>query len=279
MKIAFYPITCARNGIPIMKAFSDYLGNDAIIIDNGIPIKSDVAVIWSVLWTNHHRKNIWDYCQSNNIPVIVMEVGGLLRNKSWKIGINGINASANFNHKNSPPGRFEKFGLSVNPWVRNENGSIIICGQNQLSGAWNEGSMSAWVLKTISMLRGFTERHIYIRSHPRAPITIPTLKNVSMMKPQFIGNYDVFDFNNALEKSWAVISYNSNPAIEAVLSGIPVFTDKSSLCWEIGNPDYTTIENPLTPNRDQWINDIAYTEWFEDEIKNGLPWEHLKSCF
>lgn len=275
MKIALYKKTCANNGHPIMDALAQYLKNEAIIIKDNTIIKSDVAVIWSVLWTNNFRKQIWDYCHQNNIPVLVLEVGGLIRNKTWKFGINGINAEANFAHKNSPPGRFEKFGLTLEPWKRNENGSIIICGQNDKSGAWYEGNMSAWILKTISQIRKYTDRHIIIRPHPRASVSLPDIKNVSIIPPIFSGGYDNFNFSEALKEAWAVVSYNSNPAIESALNGIPIFTHKSSLCWEISNPDFSTIENPLYPDRSQWINDISFTEWFEDEIKDGIPWKRL----
>jgi hypothetical protein len=58
---------------------------------------ADVAVIWSVLWRGRMEqyKKIWDRYRSQGKPVVV-EVGGLRRNKSFKIGINGINRDADF---------------------------------------------------------------------------------------------------------------------------------------------------------------------------------------
>jgi hypothetical protein len=31
------------------------------------------------------------------------------------------------------------------------------------------------------------------------------------------------------------------------------------------------------PNRHTWAHKLAYTEWFEDEIENGLPWTRIKN--
>ena len=292
MKVALYKTTCARNGIPIMDSLAKYLKSDAIIVEDNNIVNSDVAVIWSILWSNkksteklsingqniipspsEFRKQVWDHCRVNNIPVLVLEVGGLIRNKTWKFGINGINASGIFNHKNSPPGRFEKFRLEVKPWIKND-GYIVICAQNENSGAWTEGSMTSWVLKTISQIRKYTDRNIIIRPHPRAALSLPPIENVLYIPPKFIG-HDTCDFNNALKHACAIISYNSNPAIEAVLNGIPVFTHSSSLCWEVSNPDFSTIEDPILPDRTQWLNDIAYTEWFQNEIEDGIPWKRL----
>jgi hypothetical protein len=30
------------------------------------------------------------------------------------------------------------------------------------------------------------------------------------------------------------------------------------------------------PNRSIWANKLSYTEWFEDEIEQGLPWARIK---
>jgi hypothetical protein len=42
----------------------------------------DVAVIWSVLWQGRMagNKKVWDDFRSQGKPVVVLEVGGLLRN-------------------------------------------------------------------------------------------------------------------------------------------------------------------------------------------------------
>jgi hypothetical protein len=31
------------------------------------------------------------------------------------------------------------------------------------------------------------------------------------------------------------------------------------------------------PDRQKWANKLAYTEWFEDEIGQGLPWKRIKA--
>ena len=35
---------------------------------------------------------------------------------------------------------------------------------------------------------------------------------------------------------------------------------------------------PLRPDRTQWLNDIAHTEWTLEEIAGGEPSKHLTSC-
>jgi hypothetical protein len=31
------------------------------------------------------------------------------------------------------------------------------------------------------------------------------------------------------------------------------------------------------PNRLTWANKLAYTEWFEDEIEQGVPWARIQA--
>jgi hypothetical protein len=37
------------------------------------------------------------------------------------------------------------------------------------------------------------------------------------------------------------------------------------------------IEHPLMSNRQQWLNDYAWTEYTVEEIANGLPLAQLES--
>ena len=79
-----------------------------------------------------------------------------------------------------------------------------------------------------------------------------------------------------MKHAYAVVNYNSNPAIESVLAGVPVFVGESSLCWSVGNEIGTNLNTPATPDRTEWLKQISYTEWFTKEIGNGIPWKRLK---
>jgi hypothetical protein len=64
--------------------------------------------------------------------------------------------------------------------------------------------------------------------------------------------------------------------MEAVIKGIPVFVSESSLCHDVGNVQLADINTPAMPNRHSWADQLAYTEWFEDEIEKGLPWHRIR---
>ena len=279
MKIAIFKKTCAQAGIPVMEAFIKSLSNeDYQLYENHERPDADVVVIWSVLLNLYNRKPIYDYYTQRGTKILVLEVGGIKRNESWRIGINGINRDAEYGNQNVDDKRLERLGLETKPWKQGED--IILCTQNEYSAAWPDIKMSDWVEKTVKWIRSTSKRRIWLRPHPRHRINFDKIlnsnHNVELCVPKNTGNKDEVDFEKYLSNAFAVVNYNSNPAIESVLAGVPVFVDKSSLCWSVGNPIGSDIEKPIMPNRTKWLQELSYCEWFVDEIEKGLPWARIK---
>ena len=62
----------------------------------------------------------------------------------------------------------------------------------------------------------------------------------------------------------------------AAMHGIPIYVSESSLSYDVGNDSYQNINNPNMPDRQKWANKLAYTEWWPDEIEQGVPWKRIK---
>ena len=279
MKFSLWTDNGALNSKPIFSAFADSLrlhGHTVVYNTLGC----DIDVIWSVLWYGRMagNKDIWDRAQRENRKVIVLEVGGIKRGHTWKVGINGINREACFGSQGNGPERAELLGLKCKTWKHNnDNGSIVIACQHAQSHQWrNQHTVPSWAFGCIEEIRQHTNREIIVRPHPRCPITGIEFEfpNVKVQEPVKVPNtYDDFDFD--LTDVYAVVNWSSNPATQAVLEGIPVFVGPDSLAWDVGNHQLTYIDNPRMPDRTQWVNDLAYTEWTIDEISQGLPIKHL----
>jgi hypothetical protein len=76
---------------------------------------------------------------------------------------------------------------------------------------------------------------------------------------------------------WATISYSSNPGIHSIINGVPAFVGTSSLAYPVANDiDFLhDIENPTMLDRQQWLNDYAWTEFTVEEISQGIPLKRL----
>lgn len=279
MKFSLWTSYGALNSKPVFQAFEQSLirAGHSVVHNN---FNADVAVMWSVLFNGRMagNKSVWDKFRSQDKPVIVLEVGGIQRGTTWKVGLNGINRDAYFGPLNNDETRASNLGLKLKPWQ--EKGEyILICGQHDKSLQWqNQPSMSTWFLKTYDEIRKYSNRPIIFRPHPRCrlPEIERGLTHVYRQEPrQLGGTYDDFDLN--FDNIWATVSWSSNPGIHSVIEGVPAFVSTHSLAYDAANDvDFLhDIETPLMPDRTQWLNDYAHTEWTIDEITKGLPLNQL----
>ena len=268
----------ALNSGPVFDAFrtgAHALGHTCV--DNA---NSGIDVIWSVLWNGRMAGNqaIWERNILQSKPTIVLEVGGITRGSTWKVGLNGINRDAFFGDAGNNSRRSDLLNLRLKPW-RTDGEYILICGQHDKSLQWQGmPRMSQWVMDTIDEVKKHTDRTIIFRPHPRCklPHIEHEYTNVRRQDPRFInGTYD--DFDMGFDNIWATISYSSNPGIHSILEGVPAFVSTHSLAYDAANDInfLHDIENPVRPDRTQWLNDYAWTEFTIDEIASGLPLKRL----
>ena len=279
----------ALNSKPVFEAFAKSLidAGHKVIYNESYKVMDhynnyDVAVIWSVLWNGRMSKNktVWEQNRMLNKPVIVLEVGGIKRGTTWKVGLNGINKDAYFGDVGMDSSRAISLGLKLKPW-RTQGKYILVCGQHDKSLQWqNMPRMSNWFLDTYDEIRKHSDRPIIFRPHPRCRLEHIErgLRHVTRQEPQHVnGTYDSFDmgFNDI----HCTISYSSNPGIHSIIEGVPAFVSTHSLAYDVANDiDFLhDIEQPVMPDRTQWLNDYAHTEYTVEEITSGMPLKCLTS--
>ena len=252
------------------------------IVENDMD--ADAALIWSVLWHGKMSANkcVWDHYRAHNKPVIVIEVGGLLRNTTWKLGINGINRDADFAvEPYMPNDRVKKFGIVLQPWKQHGE-YILICGQHGHSEQWrNMPDMDTYYRNTILDIRKFTDKPIVVRSHPRYRESLHwacdtqwyTDQSVTWNTPKHVQHtYDSFDLEHMLKHTQFTVSHSSNAGINSIIQGVPAVVSESSLAYDVG----TSMGGWLSkPDRHNWLNRMTYTEWFADEI--GVQWNRIRN--
>jgi hypothetical protein len=281
MKFKLWKEYGALNSKDVFSAFERSCITNGHNISNSDNINdADCHVIWSVLFHGRmaRNKDIWTRCRELRKPVIVLEVGGIKRGTTWKVGLNGINRDAYFGDSNNDDSRKRLLGLEVKPW-RTSSKYILLCGQHDKSLQWQDmPRMSNWFLNTYEEIRKHTDRPIIFRPHPRCRLEHIErgLTHVTRQEPRHVnGTYDSFDmgFNDI----HCTISYSSNPGIHSIIEGVPAFVSTHSLAYDVANDiDFLhDIEQPLMTDRTQWLNDYAHTEYTVDEISQGIPLKRL----
>ena len=271
MRFRLYREYGALNSRPVFDAFEQglkTLGHTVVAADE------DVSVIWSILWSGRMLPNrkIYHEAIKNNKPIIIIEVGNLLRNNTWRVGLNHINGLGIFgNDVNLDNSRPTKLGIQLQPERSTRRKEILIAAQHQQSLQWEDQKpMAEWVHLTVNQIKQYSDRPIVVRSHPRSRLIVP---GINVEVPQMIPNtYDSFDFDHSYH---CVINHNSGPTVQAAVQGIPVICDQSGLAYPVSST-FNQIESIALPNREEWFLKLCHTEWTVSEIAQGIPLKRLE---
>lgn len=235
----------------------------------------DVSVIWSVLWKGRMKSNraIYENAKKRGKQILIIEVGNLLRGNTWRVSLDNINRLGDFGlTKTIDLERPKKLNVSLKDFKKERRSEILICTQEHLSLQWtNMPPIQTWIEQQISQIRKYSDRKVIVRLHPRNLIQHKS-KNYQIEIPKkIIGSYDSYDIDYNYH---CVINFNSGPAVQAGIEGIPVICDQSSLAYPISN-NIENVENLKFIDRTSWFLDICHTEWTVDEIKSGIPFSRI----
>lgn len=113
-------------------------------------------------------------------------------------------------------------------------------------------ALDNWTEKTIAALKTFTDRKIITRDKE-----------------------DKRALQEDLKGAHALVAHGSIAAVESVICGCPVFVHPDSAAALVGQTDLSKIEEPVYPDRQPWLNSLAYSQWNEAELTDGTLWRML----
>ena len=282
MKISHFPNFLPSNQDMVYPQLIEAItSTDELVVGD---MEADVALIWSVLWFGKMsgNKRVWDHYRAQGKPVVVIEVGGLIRNETWKLGINGINRDADFAlDVGVNPDRVKQLGVETKPWVFKEKEYILVCGQHAHSLQW-EGmpDMNTYFKETVTEIRAHSDRPIVLRSHPRFRENLHfTVEDPQWFKDQGCEwniakkvqkTYDSFDLENQLNETFLTVSHSSNAGINSIIQGIPAIVSKHSLAHDMTS----SYSERIFTKRREWLIDMCNIEYRADEI--SVAWDRIR---
>lgn len=273
MKFKLYTEYGSLNSLPVFESLKQglqLLGHD--IVDKN----EDIAVIWSVLWNGRmmSNKQIYEQARKEKRPILIAEVGNLIRNHTWRLSLNHVNALGYFgNDDDLSLNRPLKLGLTLKPIKEKRKNHILIACQHQKSLQW-EGlpDTESWLIDIIDNLKKYTDRPIVVRPHPRSKINFTRLKNIKIENPIKLHNtYDDFDINYDCH---VLLNHNSGPSIQALINGVPIVCDRTSLAFPLSTM-IENIDDATVNDRTDWFIRLCHTEWTVDEVKTGEPLKRI----
>jgi len=249
---------------------------------------------------------VYDFVKSTGKPYMVCELSAFRQNSyksdvdDWYFTLGWFNfmRTGFFNNNNCNADRWEVISKAQNILVKDYRTDYhekyaLVCLQKvndstMASLHTTYGKYRNWIMLVCNQIRN---------TYPRMPIVLrPHLRTKSANYSHVLDNVQrctlsktwenrtYFEGGAGLQKdldgAGFVVSYNSNVLTQSTLAGVP------SICWDIGSQSAPGCLDPsqlgnlrevYNIDRQQWLNNLAYTQWTRAEIRDGRAWQHLNT--
>lgn len=149
-----------------------------------------------------------------------------------------------------PDDRWKALKTEVKPWAKNGR-HIVIAAPTRTYARFHR--CETWIADTIDALARVTDRQLVIRDkESKRPLQ--------------------FDLDGA----HALVTHGSNAAVESVILGCPVFVHPDSAAALVGLTNLNRIEKPVYPDRQPFLNSLAYSQFNERELVDGTLWRLME---
>lgn len=149
-----------------------------------------------------------------------------------------------------PDDRWNALGVPLQPW-RKGGRHIVVAAPTPTYQKFH--AIEGWFEQTLRTLGKATDRQIVVRfKDSNRPLQAD------------------------LDGAHCLVAHGSIAAVEAAILGCPVFDHPESAAALVGLTDLTKIEHPIYPERRDWANTLAWTQFNEHELVNGFLWNHLQ---
>ena len=270
-------------------------GDEGTIVTDYTPIDADVAVVQGFVHpgskSSPHlnlRKSVFEKQQKDGKRSIIVDSNLFLyadpgnTKKYLRYSYDGIFPNTGeYCNSNPDPERWTTISKNLNLTLKPQKKSgknILICCQRD--GGWSMGGKAVlpWLIKTISAIKKHSDRKIVVRFHPGDKNAVNHKRSLIRYR---LANVTVSENENIMqdfENAYAVINYNSSPAVAAAIEGVPVFVldPIHSQAAEVAHHNLSDLENIRDFDRELWVQRMAQMHWSLDELKDGTAWKHLR---
>lgn len=269
---------------------------DAFVTYGSDMTGTDVAVIFGS-WKD--RPANWHKCKntivSSGKPFVVIEtpligrgpVTDILQDSWYRIGVNGFLADTGRffrQNKNYSADRWNKIkhqlGVELKPWIDSQEGNYIVVALQLPGDASLRGiDITKWAAETVQTLRSYTSRPIIVRT-PQLDrefdkeniLNITRIEGVSLVRGTRENLFTMID------NAYATVTYSSGFGVDSVIRGIPTIAmDPGNFAYSLGNNKLSQINNLVrSSDREQWLYNLSWAQWSQEEIKSGEAWNHIR---
>lgn len=256
------------------------------------------------------REPFYNYIKASRKPSIVFEsavfrqnVSSNFKDKYFRFAWNSfLWDEADFGPMGNGSDRWNRIqkeqDIEIRPWREKPGEYVLVVLQHVIDTSLIRmieayGSYYNWFYNCLSQIRTHTDLPIVIRPHPkhgmyaeffdayRVPEAFDMFKDVYWSRNQGADGLNGGKFlEKDLQDAHAVVGWTSNALTEAACYGVPTYPmSAGAMATPIAKRPITDIGGMYKmPDRQQWLNDLAYCQWTYEEIQNGTAWNHIKNA-
>lgn len=158
-----------------------------------------------------------------------------------------------------PADRWKKLGLCIMP-RRASGRNIVVAAPDEKPCKFYGIDANQWLQDTLAQIKQHTDRPVVVRNRV-ADADARTRNTETSFSAVLAGD------------TFAVVTFNSVAATEAVLAGIPAFvTAPCNAARPVSNLDLAMIDRPWYPDPDlvhAWACHLAYGQFHNSELEDG----------
>lgn len=267
MKAAVYLHKLRNSSVsPHMEAVACGLrrhGVDVVEFQDQPPSDADFCATWGL------RKA--ERCKARGFegPYLIVERAYLGNRMEWtSLGWDGLNGHARFNGVWDEDRFSRHFAADLKPWRDGSKGYALIMGQVMGDMSLVNVDIVAWYNDVATRLwkHGWD---VKFRPHPESDRKGHARPRVSFAK------VSEGSLQDALDGAGLVVAWNSNSLTDAVMAGVPIYAgDRGSMVYDLAGRDF----NPVYPEREGRLNEIANVQWRMEEISSGKAWDVIREA-
>jgi len=159
--------------------------------------------------------------------------------------------------KHRPRDRFKSFHKKFKPW-KTYGDKILIAAPDEKPCKFYGIDLDDWLYTTVESIKKVTDRPIEIRQRTK-----------NRQARMFKNSFDQAVKDNV----FALVTYNSNAAVESIFNGVPAFVlCPSHAASPVAKNNIQEIEKPYYASREElelWASHLAYGMVHTSELKSG----------
>jgi hypothetical protein len=278
MNIIFYEssgLTKSKNLERMAKAIGAKYRTYDYFLNHGLD-NATYHVVQGILGPSTH---IIREAQRSNKKFIYLDYGYFKtrhpRDRWYRVHVNKFHGAQWYNWGLVRRKNFRKFDrMCLKEWKEwtKKGDHILVCPPTPaVTEFFNQHT---WLDNTLAQLKTYTDRPIVVRHKPHA-VNVHWETQCLVNSKTVTEHEEKMPLKDQLENCWAMVTYNSVTAIDAVYAGVPVFSGPECITHLLGNTNLVNIENPVYNSQAPFFWSTAEFQYSKSELFNAMTWEDI----